>query len=454
MATFRRRASGIFLSLPAALFFLVAACVITLFHLEVAGVLVFVFFLSLLLVICDDVTVTTLPFLLVCTFVLKCYDSFDTFIVFAPLGVIPIGALLYHIFANKTKFSIGKSFWGIVAVSVAVTCGGLFSISPADYFSGTSLFYIAGLGIGMVAAYLLMKREFTPKRGYSLPDRLFAIFYLAGLFGTFMLLSHYLFEYDWEHTFDIQWSNNLSTLMMFFLPAPFYFSLTRNRLHLLMGLVFYATIVATGSRGGLLMGGIELLLLIIYVAIRDVVMRRAAIVVALIGAIVAVAYSREIAEFLFSAHAGDFISKDESRVQLLKRSIQDFFNNPVFGQGIGYTGNVDTYEPKKGAANWYHMMIPQIIGSLGSVGSLAYGYQFYTRFRLIFTKVTVPKIFLGLSYSGILLMSQVNPGEFCPIPYELLTVLLFIFLELPQKELDGTKEGAFTPLFSKNTAIF
>ena len=30
---------------------------------------------------------------------------------------------------------------------------------------------------------------------------------------------------------------------------------------------------------------------------------------------------------------------------------------------------------------------------------------------------------------GILLMSQVNPGEFCPVPFETLTVLLFILQE-------------------------
>ena len=30
-------------------------------------------------------------------------------------------------------------------------------------------------------------------------------------------------------------------------------------------------------------------------------------------------------------------------------------------------------------------------------------------------------------------MSQVNPGEFCPLPYELLTVMLFILMErIPQ----------------------
>ena len=37
-----------------------------------------------------------------------------------------------------------------------------------------------------------------------------------------------------------------------------------------------------------------------------------------------------------------------------------------------------------------------------------------------------------MSYIGLLLMSQLNPGEFCPMPYELLVVCLFVFLELTE----------------------
>ena len=450
MAKFRRRASDICLSLPFAILVFLIAATIVLLKAEVVGVLIFVGILSLLLVLCDDITVTTLPFLLVCMFVLKCYDSFNTFIVFAPLGVIPIAALLYHIIANKTRFSIGKSFWGIVAVAIAVTCGGWFTLPFSDYFSGTSIFYITGLGIGMIGAYLLMKREFVPSDRYSLVERLFAIFYMAGLFGVFMMASFFIMDYQSQMMtqgyYGIQWSNNLSTMMMFFMPAPFYFALKKNRLHFLIGILFYLTIAATGSRGGFLMGFAELLLCVVYVGWRDRFLRRASILTVLVSAILVVAYHEPIFTFFGMDGTNDLISSTEARALLIPRAFKDFLANPVFGQGLGYTGNHDAYSPVKGAANWYHMMIPQIIGSLGTVGILGYGYQFYTRFRLIFQKPTVRMMILGLSYSGILLMSQVNPGEFCPIPYELLTVLLFIFLELPREELTGAKKGAFTSL--------
>lgn len=452
MLEFRRKASEVALSLPVALLFFLAAALITYFKIEVIGVLIFVGLLTVLLLLCDDIMVTTLPFLLLCMFVLKCYDSFDTFIVFAGYALIPITALVLHVVLTENKFSIGKSFWGIVAVAVSVTLGGLFSISSAEYFSGTSLFYVTGLGIGMLGAYLLMKREFIPSQRYSITERLFALFYIAGCFGVFMLAQHYIAEFATirEEGLEIQWSNNLSTMMMFFMPAPFYYAITKNRLHFFVGVLFYLAIVASGSRGALLMGGVEFVLCLLYVATRDKYLRILSILTILAGLYAVFTHVDTLIQFFEVKEGEGIISDDESRARLLRFSIKDFLDNPVFGQGIGYTGNSDTYNPKKGAANWYHMMIPQIIGSLGSVGILAYGYQFYTRARLIFKKPTVQMMTLGLSYAGILLMSQVNPGEFCPIPYELLTVLLFIFLELPREELDGRKKGAFIPLFKKN----
>ena len=83
---------------------------------------------------------------------------------------------------------------------------------------------------------------------------------------------------------------------------------------------------------------------------------------------------------------------------------------------------------------WYHMMIPQIVGSLGLVGMFCYGKQIVERFAMIFKKRDIYVWVLGLSYIGMFLMSQVNPGEFCPLPYELLVVINFIMVEKYQEK--------------------
>ena len=59
---------------------LILACIFASVGMEIAGLLVFVVFISLILFTCDDLFHTFLPFMLISMTVLKCYDSFDIFI--------------------------------------------------------------------------------------------------------------------------------------------------------------------------------------------------------------------------------------------------------------------------------------------------------------------------------------------------------------------------------------
>jgi hypothetical protein len=119
---------------------------------------------------------------------------------------------------------------------------------------------------------------------------------------------------------------------------------------------------------------------------------------------------------------------------MLFQAFDNFRENPVFGTGLLDDSIAYGETKKQGTMAWYHMMIPQIIGSMGLVGVFAYGYQIFGRVKLIFKKACAWSLVLGISYLGILGMSQVNPGEFCPVPYGVLTVLLFVFQELRLEE--------------------
>ena len=114
------------------------------------------------------------------------------------------------------------------------------------------------------------------------------------------------------------------------------------------------------------------------------------------------------------------------RFKMLFQSFENFRKNPVFGTGLLDDSIAYGETKKQGTMAWYHMMIPQIIGSMGLVGVLAYLYQGLGRVKLVFKNMSAWSLVLGISYLGILGMSQVNPGEFCPAPFEVLTVLLFV----------------------------
>jgi len=146
------------------------------------------------------------------------------------------------------------------------------------------------------------------------------------------------------------------------------------------------------------------------------------------------AFGQTIADVIVNRLLADKVLEESDRFVMVLQSFDRFLGNPLFGSGI--LDNTISYgEVKKaGTMAWYHAMIPQVIGSMGLVGVAGYGFQIWDRARAVFKNKCTWSLILGISYLGILLMSQVNPGEFCPVPFETLTVLLFIFQERREEE--------------------
>ena len=71
---------------------------------------------------------------------------------------------------------------------------------------------------------------------------------------------------------------------------------------------------------------------------------------------------------------------------------------------------------------------------MGIIGVLAYGYQLYERGKLIFSHPDPFRLAAGLSYLGLFLISMLQPGEFCPMPYAMMAVMIFTVLEVSEEE--------------------
>ncbi len=437
---------------------LVLAVLVNIFSLEIAGALFFITVICLELVLCEDTSVTLLPFMMVAAFMCTCYDSFDRLIKFVPLAAPAVACIVYHFLRYKKRFYTGKTFKPLICVAVAVTLGGLGTLPAGDYFKAGALFYTFGLGIGMLGMYLLLKSRYTPDisldeserraRYEKLSSTIAYDFYLLGILVSAMILVYYLKNIDAIREkptviSQFQPRNNFSTFLMFSLPFPFYFTMNTpekrsggafvraSDLHLLAAVLMYGSIAVSGSRGGLIFGGLEFALCFIYcVLVRGNRRLPLYIGITAAGVLIITLFAGDVVELL-NVRTGNngIIDGSEKRLSLILRSIEDFKRNVIFGSGIGNTANSDLFEHKKGALDWYHMYIAQVVGSFGTVGILAYGYSIVTRFSLFLTKTNVWKMTLGFSYLGVFLMSMVNPGEFSPIPYEIMTVLLFIYLE-------------------------
>lgn len=417
------------------------ACIIVILDFQINGVAIFGFIGIGMLLLCSDLLTICLPILLTSVFATALYDSAEKFLSFIiPEASLLVFSLIFHfVVYGKKKITIKDSFKGLLAVSVAVTLSGIGSISASEYFAPSALYYTFFLGFGLLLVYLIISSYFDDKRDYDVYEKFAIIMYFMGIFAVFNVFSYYIDSIpqliNAPRILSFQAANNLSTFLLFALPFPFYFAVKKSKLHLIVAFVMYAALMLSGSGGGLLMGSVMMLICFIFMAVYDKKLRLLWLILIGIGVVGGcVVFGYLLSAYHFASFEDIFYSNN-FRVALFRRSLGDFSQHPIFGAGLTHRGNTDIYNPKQGAMTWYHMMLPQIWGSMGILGIVAYAFNFYIRGRLILkNRRDIYSMTLALSYLGLFLMSQVNPGEFCPVPYALLAVLIFIFMERKRKE--------------------
>ncbi len=410
-------------------------------QIEIYGTIFMGYITGVCLLIVRDIMGWLTPALFTYFIAIRCYDSLDTFmglkIFFIPL----IFMLLFHFIVYRKPLNFkGSQLKPMIFVSIAIILGGLGFIDPKEYFGGSSLYHMIGLGFGMVLIYGYFNAHIEVRRDYSLIDKLTKIMVVVGLFGSFMIIMHYAINIneviDKGHTLYLRWRNNLSTILM--ITMPFTFLMANKKSYAsIFGFIFYGAMLLTGSRGGMIFGAIELIMCIVMFVLYDKRRRLAYIIICgciLCGFLI---FAPQITEFLtytvnriFRALNGVLLGENtETRVAHYARGIEDFLNQPIFGTGLGYMGNRDIFKNKEGSLCFYHCEPIQVAASFGIVGILAFGYQFIKRNILIWKKATLFNMTIFLSYISLEMMSLVNPGILCPMPYLMLITLFMVVVE-------------------------
>lgn len=375
-----------------------------------------------------DTRYLTLPFLELCLLFIFCYDSFDVFIRYAPFLPIPLVALAVHIIRLRPRFAVGPTLPALAAVAVATMLGGIGMIPVADYLRPAALGYTVGLGPGLVATYLILKN--TQRSALDrdmLADDLLCWGLTAAAIVFWYNVPLFLQNGVAQLFSGPQWSNNIATMLMIAMPAAFIARERRLYRYALAFLMFAACMLA-GSRGGQLFVGVELVVCCLWAwRTEEHPVRRLWSRLFFLYALLLVGYLAYV--LLLNLRALGFLNPGEARWPLLARGFEDFLQNPLFGSGLGYRGNADLYSGKKGTINWYHMSVAQIVGGLGLCGSFAWAYQLAARCRVAARAWRDRSFGFLLCYLGLFLMSLVNPGEFCPVPYAFLAVLFFVAIE-------------------------
>ena len=414
-------------------FLIIAAGFIVVTGNEIAGTIIFVVICGLVMALCEDFLPALQVILITTCFAIRCKHSYDDFIRFWWLVPGVAVLILSHFFIYKAKFTRGNCFFGILATSIAVTLGGLGIITAKEYFAPVSLFYIFLLGFAMLIVHMYMNSALKIRDGYVFSERFAKMMAAVIVMICICLAEEYLSRLDeLNGTFDIlpfQWRNNGSTMLMLAMPFAFYLSAKKFG-WFFVGMLAYAAIILTGSRGGMIFGLVELGICFTTMFILD--KRHRPIIGAIFfGCLIVAFLMRHFLIDIVSYTIQRLLSPTENaiRLQLIPRGIEDFKSNILFGRGIGYMGNNDVHNNAEFTLCWYHCSAIQVAGSFGTVGIVAFVYQFIKRNLLIWKKATLFNMTIFLSYISLELMSLVNPGIFCPVPYLLLVVLYLIVIE-------------------------
>lgn len=408
------------------------------------------FLCFIILMLTDDLVSVLCPSLLAISFFIQYKNSYDAYMHY--LWGIPfvVFAVLFHIVAYRKRFERKKIselelFWPIAAASVAMMLGGVGIMTFAEYTSSLNLVNAIMLGPATLLIYYILSGLTGPGKNYTdnMGERLAKIFITVAVFLIFAI-----FEYYGEHwakfiadpdILPFQWRNNACTILMIAMPFSFYMAVKKHFAYISVAVMTCVAFVLSGSRGGLVFGALEFLILIIYYAKTDKAHRKYYIGILGLGAaavaVILIKYSSLLAYTLdrFTSYKENF-----RRLGLWKRSVEDFLANPLFGRGVGYKGNRDLHPSKIGSLCWYHSSLPQIWGSLGIAGLLAYGYQFIARIKFFMRRHTDEARAVFFSFIGLELISLVNPGIFAPA-YLIIITILFVITEQYTKEAPSTR---------------
>ncbi|MBE6656116.1 MAG: O-antigen ligase family protein [Ruminococcaceae bacterium] len=408
----------------------VLACLTVSFSIENYAIPLFILWVLFVLLVDKSFLNVFLPVTLLCGFAIRTSGQ-ATYLLNHLWLAIPVVIVIFVHFILYGKRRHLHFLWQHLAVSAALILGGLFHISASDYFKPDALYYVFFLGIGMLFFYVWFRSGVSSNEYYDVKEKLMECFLFLGVFCAYSILDEALrvFLAIGSPFAPYVWSNDICELMLFCIPAAFYYARKRYA-YLFLGVLFYAAMVFTQSYSAMLSGGILLVLCFAYLLKYRASLR--IYTAAILGFFVVVAFS--FFAYFVKMKGGLFVAfeaEENGRINLIREAWKNFISAPLFGVGIG--------DPGAGNAtfmtvNWTHNIIFQVLGSLGLVGALAYGYQLYSRIKTVFLRPDAFRLAAGLSYLGLFLISMLQPGEFCPMPYAMMAVMIFTVLEVTDEE--------------------
>ncbi len=414
---------------------LLLAALATVTQTTFACMCLFVFIAVLMLIFCGDLMSILAPVCFTLQIAVEYYKDFSQLVPYMMYAIVPFSlALIFNLIYYRRRLVFGRFTYPYIAVSLALILGGAGTISAQDYLKPISMYYMLALGLGQLALYLLLCTRIENLRSYDRTERMAQTVYAAGLLFVIVIFSFYAHNLDRfiekGGVLFYKPRNYVTTVLLICMPMTCIL-VRRSNLYLIGMVLMHLAMVMSGSRSGLLFGSVLLLLCALYIYINNKRSRR--LYNWLFGAVLLIAAAAAVAVVpeLYASRIKNAVTGDKTRIEFIRRGIDNFLNHPVLGIGIGSTKDLGIFKAYvSGSIVFYHNAVIQVLSSMGLLGAAAYGWMFASRIKMLWrsrrSSIACP---VALSYLGILMMSMTNPGIFCPFPDVALITILFVFLE-------------------------
>lgn len=244
-----------------------------------------------------------------------------------------------------------------------------------------------------------------------------------------------------EKQIDIGWAgpNNVAPLLAMSIPATMYLCIKKNKatpLFVIIAFLEYIFIIASGSRGTILVVTVSLIPIILYVTAKSqnkflfgstlsVLFAIVLILVALYGDKVSVIITSILNKGLESSGRFD---------GLYPQAIEVFKKWPVFGSGWDY--NLGGFTSDNYTPYFYHSTVLQIMATMGICGVISFIFFYFFRYRTFLVLRKDPAV-LALLASTVLFdaYGMADTGFFSPTFFIMLLVITFVVeINLPENK--------------------
>lgn len=324
--------------------------------------------------------------------------------------------LIFELVINKEKRKKPAYLYGFLALGFSYVIGGLFTSSYNLQTAIFGLLQILSLSFTYFYFYYTINWNNVKKGYYPLLFTLIGALMCIEI--SYMLIDAGIFTIDgafsrsnlytgWGHY------NNVASVMILCIPAPFYFACTKKNgfIYSLLGTLFLTFLIFNQSRNGMLMGTIVYIICAILTLIKSNKKEKikhlilfSLLFLCFIGGFII--FNDQIQNIFSSIYKAG--TDDSGRIEIYINGLNQFKESPLFGKGFyecdAYRWGVP-YKEGDFLPPRYHNTYVQILACCGITGLVTYLSHRFQTIKLIFKNRNLGNTIIFISLLGFILLS-------------------------------------------------